>query len=461
MKLNQSQRQIRIAATVVLLATAATLAAFSGSKDKSKYVAHEWGTFTSVQGSNGVLLDWCPLETSQLPSFVYDWSKPGLDRSQMTLTKRVITSTQRMETPVIYFYATEEQTVDVSVQFPQGRITEWYPQASQIGPAWMNPTPVVKTLDAGAHKLGAKPEFTFASYLNQPIAKDSRVVWSKVKILPAERHSDIASRVPTDKSGSHYFAARETDSAFVQVNSLSKTNPSPEHDKFLFYRGVGSFTTPLKVTMTSDDKLSLTNQGAEALSDLFVIRLREGKGWFTHVEKLNPNDSRAAELGTDRSQTEVLPELEKKMVTALTEQGLYPREATAMVNTWKDSWFAEDGVRVLYVLPRAWTERTLPIQLSPQPQELTRVMVGRAEVITPNAQELLCKSLKAASKGDERAREIAVSELKRLGRFAGAAMGLVPDFESKVTGGALLTLINQQKLAQAASGLQNAVVKSN
>ena len=39
-----------------------------------------------------------------------------------------------------------------------------------------------------------------------------------------------------------------------------------------------------------------------------------------------------------------------------------------MVKTWKDSWFAEDGVRILYVLPQSWTERTLPMLLNPTPQ---------------------------------------------------------------------------------------------
>ncbi len=44
-----------------------------------------------------------------------------------------------METPAIYFYAKEPRTVGVSVQFPRGLITEWYPQASRVGPA-MGPT---------------------------------------------------------------------------------------------------------------------------------------------------------------------------------------------------------------------------------------------------------------------------------------------------------------------------------
>jgi len=44
------------------------------------YVAHEWGTFTSVQGGDGVLLDWPSLVSSRLPKFVYDWTHAGLNR---------------------------------------------------------------------------------------------------------------------------------------------------------------------------------------------------------------------------------------------------------------------------------------------------------------------------------------------------------------------------------------------
>jgi hypothetical protein len=460
MKLKLSPNQIRIATSVGLFTSAIVLMA-SSSDRKSDYIAHEWGTFTSVQGADGVLLNWRPLETSHLPSFVYDWNKPGLNRSLMRLTKGVMTSLQRMETPVIYFYAKEAQTVDVSVQFPQGNITEWFPQADQIGPAWKGVPAFVNTLDAGMQKVGVRPEYSFASLLQQHVAKDSRVVWSDVQILPADQHPKLASLIPFDKSGSHYFAARDTDAAFVRINSLSATNPAPEYDKFLFYRGLGSFTTPLRVTMPSDDRLSLTNTGSETLSDLFVIRLRAGKGQFIHLGKLGASAEQNVEFGKDVSQDSVLPELEKQMVTALTQQGLYQREATAMVNTWKDSWFAEDGTRVLYVLPRDWTDRTLPIELSPQPKELARVMVGRAELIPPSVQDILCQSLKRATDGDTQAREQASLELKQLGRFAEAALGLVRDTDANKTGWSVLQAMNKAKAEQIAAGLQNAVVKSN
>jgi hypothetical protein len=296
--------------------------------------------------------------------------------------------------------------------------------------------------------------------LPQHVTKDSRIVWTGVRILPTEQYPNVSSLLPLDKSGSHYFAARETDSAFVRVNSLLQTDPVPEYDKFLFYRGVGSFATPLKVTMTTDENLTLTSSAPEALSDLFVLRLRAGQGQFVYLDKLGLDNEKIVKLdGKDRPQSEVFTELEQKLVIALTGQGLYPREATAMVNTWKDSWFSEDGVRVLYVLPRSWTDRILPMQLTPQPQELVRVMVGRAELITPGAEKAFCESLAVASHGDTQAREIAMSELKKLGRFAEASLQRVTNTAAKKTGWELL-VVAQARARQEASRLQNAVVKS-
>jgi hypothetical protein len=102
------------------------------------FAAHEWGTFTSVQGAAGGLLSWRPQPTAELPDFVCNWSKPGRNRQPGFMLgggKGGLTTLQRMETPVIYFYAKQETTVDVNVRFPKGFITEWYPQTSEIGPA--------------------------------------------------------------------------------------------------------------------------------------------------------------------------------------------------------------------------------------------------------------------------------------------------------------------------------------
>jgi hypothetical protein len=124
------------------------------------------------------------------------------------------------------------------------------------------------------------------------------------------------------------------------------------------------------------------------------------------------------------AQLEKLNVVSTQIAQALAAEGLYPREAAAMVKTWQDSWFQEDGVRVLYVLPRAWTDRTLPLTLNPKPSQLVRVMVGRAEVLTPELKNRLSDALVRAEHGDSEARAQAVAEFKNLGRFAPPALQL-------------------------------------
>src|ERR1044071_6254048 len=102
---------------------------------KGQLVVHEWGTFTSIAGRDGVALDWRPLNgPSDLPKFVH--TIPDADdglRHRRVQGKDSMTARVRMETPVLYFYSGKEMDVSVKVDFPKGKITEWYPQARTVG----------------------------------------------------------------------------------------------------------------------------------------------------------------------------------------------------------------------------------------------------------------------------------------------------------------------------------------
>jgi len=314
--------------------------------------------------------------------------------------------------------------VDVSVDFPKGLITEWYPQASQIGPSRIPaPAPIAKA-DELVHKVGAKSDFTFASFLNNHAAKESRAHWTDIEVLPANENGNTARSLLQDRSGSHYFTARDTDSAFVRVDSSGTTNCASEYEKFIFYRGVGSFATPLHVTMKGN-AVTIANTGNEPLEHLFVLGLQDGAGKFVPIESLAPGEKRTVQVDLTKETSptkQVSEQLCQSMARALTCQGLYEREAQAMVNTWRDSWFEENGLRVLYTLPRKWTDQTLPLTLDPKPRELVRVMVGRAEVFTPTTEKKLSNALAMAQKGDTEARATVMSECKKLGRFAEPAL---------------------------------------
>lgn len=417
-KNGNGSRRFRSWAGRCALALCFIFAAIRAEAD-TNYIAHEWGTFTSVQGGNGKLLMWRPLQTAELPGFVYNLKNAGMNRRSLAgfNFKGEIITLQRLETPVIYFYANGPMNVDVDVKFPRGTITEWYPQAHQIGP-------------------------TFAANTNasqEGILHESRAIWRNLEIVPPSKyHSWLSDRLPEDSSGSHYFAARATDANIVRANFTSDDKTMSEFEKFIFYRGVGNFKTPLNATVDSQNILSVENTGADELNHLFLIAVRtdestgERSGAIAALDHLAPSNTvqwQSLNLSATNS-LNYLPleqfqnDISSRMEVALISQGLFPAEAHAMVNTWRDSWFTEEGVRVLYLLPRAWTDETLPLALNPQPKGLTRVMVGRAEIISPETETNLFQLLTQARDGDSAARTKAAAELKALGRFALPAMEL-------------------------------------
>jgi hypothetical protein len=343
---------------------------------------HEWGTFTTVSGSDGATLEWRPLAgSSDLPSFVYqiggearglrhgkpckgcrhvncacgDNCKPVNGQCQC---KSCYEATVRMETPVLYFYADRETTVSVKVGFPRGKITEWYPQAREV--------------------------------------KDG-IDWGGIKVLPGAR-----VEFPRESAESHYYPARETDAAPVRVcgNKI-------EHEKFLFYRGVGTFDLPLRATLEGD---LVVLEPSMPISTCIVFR-REGKELSYAVRK-----NVTGRTTVDRYDGPP-GRLEEELEKALTAEGLYGKEARAMVRTWRDSWF-EDGVRVFYAVPRKITDAVLPIEIDPKPAELVRVLVGRLEILTPGMEAEIRRLVERLGEKSIDARDEATAALRKYGRFA-------------------------------------------
>lgn len=391
----------------------ATIFLLPSARAATPYTAHEWGTFTSVQGSDGNLLNWNPLQSSELPKFVHSTKAVPFG-----ISKSGLITLQRLETPVIYFYAKEPMKVDVDVSFPKGFITEWYPQLTIL-----NPTHPVN------------------NGVIEAVQKESRAIWHGLDIFPNVRHATPlgTNQLPQDSAGSHYFAARATAANFVRANIT--TNNTTELEKFIFYRGAGSFKTPLRVTLDTNNVVTVENTGAQPLAHLFLLNIHDGQGAFAVLDELAASNTvhwqqlsnTAGEHWNRFDLAQFKTEIAAQVQAALISTGLFPDEAQAMVNTWKDSWFTEDGVRVLYLLPRPWTDEILPLTITPAPAELTRVMVGRAEVITPKVEANLFQLLSTAQTGDTNAQAQATSEFKHLGRFASPALQLAMTHTTNAT----------------------------
>jgi hypothetical protein len=355
---------LRFAIAALLAVLSAPVALKLGAQDQSpqpgRFVAHEWGTFTSVLTADGKAQLWNPLGgPSELPSFVYR----SYGARQCFKGNRMDLALVRMETPVVYFYSDRDVRASMKVDFPRGCFSEWYPLAR-----------------------ADRQTINWNGFVAQPGAKEN---------------------FPVDNSRSHYYPARETDAAPLSLGDEQKV----EQEKFLFYRGFGNFDLPLSVRL-KDDRVVVRSAWPDEVAQVILFENRGGRsGWRIHGP-LN-GEAAIARPELDQPVEPLLREFEKTLVG----QGLYEKEAAAMVKTWRDSWF-EEGLRVFYILPRRATDTILPITIKPQPSELARVFVGRAEIITPEMEREIRAAAQLFGENSPEARTAAINSVRRYGRFA-------------------------------------------
>jgi hypothetical protein len=327
---------------------------------------HEWGTFTSIAGQDGQAVEWSPLTGSttgstDLPGFVEHFRTPEF--------KLGLRGTVRMETPVLYFYGSREESVSVEVSFSKGLITEWYPRASRVGPAT---NPEEWSLFQGH--------------------TDGSIAWDAVTVSPTLR-----AEFPRQAQENHYYAARMTSATPLRV----KTPAGEQHEKFLFYRGVSTFRVPVSARLAADGKVQIENSAEEEIPATILF---EGRG-----DRVGYRLSGAVAKETALDPPELtgnIDDLGRELVGMLVKQGLYLDEAQAMVETWRGSWF-EEGSRLIYIVPEKFVNGILPLSIHPAPAQIARVFVGRLELVTPATEKAVETAFAARDK----------ATLEKYGRF--------------------------------------------
>jgi len=314
---------------------------------QNEVTVHEWGTFTSVAGYSGSSLEWAPLSFSgDLPCFVHT-----SDRLFAKYTPGLV----RMETPVVYFYARQPMKASVRVDFPQGEMTEWYPTA-QVSP-------------------------------NSGLKGHGSIEWADLNIQPG-----ATPDFPSTKGASRYYPARATDAAPVQAGN--------EKEKLLFYRGVANFHVPIEPVVNGAG-YTIRNNSAATVPVAILFENHDGRIGYRVVRNLK--DSAQVDAPPLTSSVDAI---RNELTAMLVQSGLYPKEAAAMLETWRDSWF-EPGTRVIYIDPRSTVDAILPMRISPAPQKIERVFVGRVEVLSPATETAIRTAMEA---GDAAA-------IGKLGRF--------------------------------------------
>jgi hypothetical protein len=343
-------------------------------------IVHEWGTFTSLQDENGQAIGGVNSDDEPVPGFVHhpvDFVRALAGGKGIPARDPEVT--MRLETPVLYFYSAPgagPEPVDVSVSFHGGWLTEYYPDAEVPAP------------DLSHHLTGATT---------------GSLVWHDVHVgvkpsCPAT--SDVVWSTP-----------RKVGADGVAVGA--------ESERFLFYRGVGHVDSPISVKREVDGKVLAISpwSGLGARLPMWLVDVREDGtlAWRRIGEK--PGSSAPATTAADFPAGEYSIAspglLHRDMARGLREAGLFPDEAEAMLDTWQLSYFKSPGTRLFYILPRSWTDSVLPLQITGNPT-ITRVMVGRIELVTPRHRALLAAMRRCADDAE------AWKDYQRLGRFRDA-----------------------------------------
>ena len=345
-----------------ILVALALRAGGASAKDPEKFVVHEWGTFSTFSGSDGKNLKFHPNDRD-LPAFVHSNRRDVKGGPADVLVS--------LETPVMYFYSDRDRTVSVQVDFPKGAMTEWYPQASRP------PTHALR--------------------------------WDNIKVL-AKDHP----KLPGEGDKGRYFSPRETDALSVEITE----NDKRETEKFLFYRGVGDFGMPFAVRARGKGAFEVKNSGKNPVPAFVLLRVQDRKVYSRKYGRLDAGGELRVEEPATASTTEKLGDA---VVALLVEQGLYEKEARAMVKTWSGDWFGEEGTRVLYLVSEPLTAEFLPVKIEPKPEKIVRVMVGRHDLLTPereNEVEALVRRVNGDSNADAKESD---RKLSQLGRYRWAA----------------------------------------
>ncbi|MFT5466762.1 MAG: hypothetical protein ACI8UO_001862 [Verrucomicrobiales bacterium] len=280
----------------LILALISPLTSFAA--DDNKLVVHEWGTFTSVFGSDGKVLPGLEIDEERLPQFVYAHDmERGFPQFQVEGAKKpepgrvfmkgmwrpLHNVTVKMETPVLYFYTDEAVDAEVKIGFEGGSISQWYPGRS----GGEIPPPIIMNKDR-TFKSG--PIDFAKSY-------QGSIKWN-VRVEPRGEHTDFEVMKPGETANWLHPRAPKSD--------LLRT-ASGETESYLFYRGLGNFDQPIAFSVENQQLLA---RSTTEIPYLLVLDWNNEGARIAYSGK--PDLTESIALGADGGPRKPMPELQQR-----------------------------------------------------------------------------------------------------------------------------------------------------
>jgi hypothetical protein len=238
-----------------------------------------------------------------------------------------------------------------------------------------------------------------------------RIVWEKLSLDPAlDKFPKAAGWWQTARvtdSTPFRFAPAPKDYKFGTARLPTLGAKEPHAEKFLFYDALTPFDAKLDVAWTKEGDAVVRNLGA-AVSTIIALRVQGGVC----------SSAIATDVAKDATVTLIPAKGAPALAERLVKAGLYAKEADSIAEIWKEEFLQVDGARILALMPRAVYDALLPIDIKPAPKEFVRVLIAHLECLDPALRVKAEKWIDTFASESIEEREVAASELKKLGPLA-------------------------------------------
>jgi len=334
---------------------------------------HEWGSINVVTGDETVTVGDISDDQSDLPNFVQVWSKQPVVLPVL------------MEKPIIYFYTDRPKIhVTVTINFPEGIITQWWPPAMDFYPA--------------LNQVKDKSQM-----------KNGRIHWR----VFLEKDGKLPELSEELKNHPWWGTARDVDAATL----LNVTEKQNEREKFIFYRAAGNFKPTLEVHALGEGKFKFENTNDQATNEFYTIAVgSDKKTEIVYYNKVVNN------IGEGKVTFITADEAAKHLQARLEAKGLFTKEAVGLVKIWRGAMFEKEGQRAMYMMETADIDEMLPMTIKPKPDKQVRVMLIRYECLTPEKREEIQALIAQLNADSFKERQAAHQALIATGRVGEAIM---------------------------------------
>jgi hypothetical protein len=169
------------------------------------------------------------------------------------------------------------------VRFPFGLITEWYPKGKneiyeskslmdRMSASMKSRLYADDAVYQTKNLMDAPPAGLDSSLIRLNLSRNGldaslrhlmgSIGWSGIKIRPG-----TTPDYPLESHPSRCYAARATDAAPITVGD--------QHEKFLFYRGVGRLQVPLSARLARDGTVTVGSRGTDQIPTAILFENRE------------------------------------------------------------------------------------------------------------------------------------------------------------------------------------------